>query len=87
MVFNKKIQPVDGSLMIDSTLHAVCDGHGRPILLTEGQVRDYKGAAILQHFPPIRAPFWRTEGMSGMVAGISESQGHDGLHSSSEKQK
>jgi transposase len=30
-------------------LHAVCDGHGRPIvlLLTEGQMSDHKGAALL----------------------------------------
>ena len=36
---------------LNSKLHAVCDGHGRPILLLlpEGQVNDYKGAAILQH--------------------------------------
>ena len=36
---------------LNSKLHAVCDGHGRPLLLLlpEGQVNDYKGAAILQH--------------------------------------
>lgn len=30
-------------------MHAVCDGHGRPIvlLLTEGQMSDHKGAALL----------------------------------------
>lgn len=35
-------------------LHAGCDGHERPVLLllAEGQVRDYKGAAILQHLLP-----------------------------------
>ncbi|WP_459626077.1 IS5 family transposase [Bilophila wadsworthia] len=39
---------------LNSKLHAVCDGHGRPVLLllTEGQVSDYKGAAILQHLLP-----------------------------------
>lgn len=39
---------------MNSKLHAVCDGHGRPVLLllTEGQVSDYKGAAILQHLLP-----------------------------------
>ena len=35
-------------------LHAGCDGHERPVLLllAEGQVSDYKGAAILQHLLP-----------------------------------
>ena len=30
-------------------LHAVCDGQGRPVtlLLSEGQMSDYKGAALL----------------------------------------
>ena len=39
---------------MNSKLHAVCDGHGRPVLLllTEGQVSDCKGAAILQHLLP-----------------------------------
>ncbi|QJB69739.1 IS5 family transposase [Parasphingorhabdus halotolerans] len=34
---------------LNSKLHAVCDGEGRPIilLLTEGQMSDYKGAALL----------------------------------------
>ena len=34
---------------MNSKLHAVCDGKGRPIilLLTEGQMSDYKGAALL----------------------------------------
>lgn len=34
---------------LNSKLHIVCDGHGRPVLLllAEGQVNDYKGAAIL----------------------------------------
>lgn len=39
--------------------HIVCDGHGRPILLLlpEGQISDYKGAAILQHFLPNNSTF------------------------------
>ena len=40
---------------MNSKLHAVCDGHGRPILLllTEGQMSDHKGAAlILPALPP-----------------------------------
>jgi transposase len=34
---------------LNSKLHAVCDGRGRPValLLTEGQASDYKGAALL----------------------------------------
>jgi transposase len=30
-------------------LHAVCDGQGRPLvmLLSEGQMSDYKGAALM----------------------------------------
>ncbi|WP_246103539.1 IS5 family transposase [Swaminathania salitolerans] len=34
---------------LNSKLHAVCDGHGRPVamLLTEGQMSDHKGAALL----------------------------------------
>ena len=34
---------------MNSKLHAVCDGEGRPIilLLTEGQMSDYKGAALM----------------------------------------
>ena len=39
---------------LNSKLHIVCDGHGRPVLLllTEGQVSDYKGGAI--HLAPPR---------------------------------
>ena len=34
---------------LNSKLHAVCDGEGRPIilLLSEGQMSDYKGAALM----------------------------------------
>ena len=34
---------------LNSKLHAVCDGDGKPLilLLTEGQVSDYKGAATV----------------------------------------
>lgn len=34
---------------MNSKLHAVCDGEGKPLilLLTEGQVSDYRGAATL----------------------------------------
>ena len=34
---------------MNSKLHAVCDGQGRPLvmLLTEGQTSDYKGAALM----------------------------------------
>jgi len=42
---------------LNSKLHAVCDGQGRPILLllSEGQMSDHKGAAlILPALPPAR---------------------------------
>ena len=44
---------------LNSKLHIVCDGHGRPVLLllTEGQVSDDKGAAILQHLLPDNSTF------------------------------
>ena len=34
---------------MNSKLHAVCDGEGRPVimLLSEGQMSDYKGAALM----------------------------------------
>ena len=34
---------------MNSKLHAVCDGHGRPLimLLSEGQMSDFKGAALM----------------------------------------
>lgn len=34
---------------MNSKLHAVCDGDGKPValLLSEGQMSDYKGAALL----------------------------------------
>ena len=40
---------------LNSKLHAVCDGEGKPLvlLLTEGQVSDYEGARhVLGHLPP-----------------------------------
>ncbi|QNQ64329.1 transposase [Brucella sp. 6810] len=43
---------------MNSKLHAVCDGHGRPLilLLSEGQMSDYKGAAKMLHaFPKAKA--------------------------------
>ena len=43
---------------MNSKLHAVCDGSGRPLimLLSEGQMSDYKGAALMiEAFPPARA--------------------------------
>ena len=42
---------------MNSKLHAVCDGNGKPIvlLLTEGQRSDYKGAAqLLDRLPEAR---------------------------------
>jgi transposase len=43
---------------LNSKLHAVCDGDGRPLvmLLSEGQMSDYKGAALmLDALPPAKA--------------------------------
>src|ERR1700748_2336175 len=39
---------------LNSKLHAVCDGKGRPLvmLLSEGQMSDYKGAALMLHALP-----------------------------------
>jgi transposase len=39
---------------LNSKLHAVCDGKGRPLvmLLSEGQMSDYKGAALMLHVLP-----------------------------------
>ena len=39
---------------MNSKLHAVCDGHGRPIilLLSEGQISDYKGTSIIADVLP-----------------------------------
>lgn len=42
---------------MNSKLHAVCDGDGRPIvmLLSEGQMSDYKGAALMiDALPPAK---------------------------------
>lgn len=43
---------------MNSKLHAVCDGRGRPLvmLLSEGQMSDYKGAALMiEVFPKAKA--------------------------------
>ena len=39
---------------MNSKLHAVCDGKGRPLimLLSEGQMSDYKGAALMLNALP-----------------------------------
>ncbi|MEO8927401.1 MAG: IS5 family transposase [Caulobacteraceae bacterium] len=46
-LFPRRIGRTKGGL--NSKLHAVCDGQGRPLLmlLSEGQMSDYKGAALL----------------------------------------
>ena len=43
---------------LNSKLHAVCDGLGRPIimLLTEGQMSDHKGAFLLLSALPNAKP-------------------------------
>ncbi|MDL2331895.1 IS5 family transposase [Brucella inopinata] len=55
-MFPRRIGRTKGGL--NSKLHAVCDGHGRPLilLLSEGQMSDYKGAAkMLYAFPKAKA--------------------------------
>jgi len=45
---------------LNSKLHAVCDDQGRPLimLLSEGQMSDYKGAALmLDALPRAKAMF------------------------------
>ena len=45
---------------MNSKLHAVCDGQGRPLvmLLSEGQMSDFKGAALMiDDLPPAKALF------------------------------
>ncbi|MGO9232660.1 MAG: IS5 family transposase [Methylocella sp.] len=46
-LFPRRIGRTKGGL--NSKLHAVCDGNGRPLitLLSEGQMSDYKGAALM----------------------------------------
>jgi transposase len=41
-------------LGLKSKLHAVCDGAGRPVIfiLTEGQMSDHKGAALIYPMLP-----------------------------------
>ena len=43
---------------LNSKLHAVCDNRGRPLvmLLSEGQMSDYKGAAALMFARPAQGP-------------------------------
>jgi transposase len=43
---------------LNSKLHAVCDGQGRPLimLLSEGQMSDYKGGALMTDAPPPAKP-------------------------------
>ncbi len=52
---SRRIGPTKGGL--NSKLHAVCDGQGRPVimLLSEGQMSDYKGAALMiDALPPAK---------------------------------
>ncbi|MFX4088518.1 IS5 family transposase [Sphingobium yanoikuyae] len=55
-MFPRRIGRTKGGL--NSKLHTVCDGKGRPLvmLLSEGQMSDYKGAALmLDALPPAKA--------------------------------
>ena len=46
----------------NSKLHAVCDSNGRPLvmLLSEGQMSDFKGAALMLPVMPKAKNFWQT---------------------------
>ena len=75
---------------LNSKLHAVCDGHGRPLLLLlpEGQVNDYKGAAILQHLLSDTCTFLADGGYDATWLRESlKARGDDGLHATPKKQK
>jgi len=51
---------------LNSKLHAVCDGEGRPVrlLLTEGQQSDHKGAAtLLPGLPPAKEMLGPSHGL------------------------
>ncbi|MFZ0602328.1 MAG: IS5 family transposase [Roseiarcus sp.] len=54
-LFPRRIGRTKGGL--NSKLHAVCDGRGRPLvmLLSEGQMSDYKGAALMLPALPNKA--------------------------------
>ena len=51
-VLPQRIGGIKGGL--SSKLHAVCDGQGRPLvmLLSEGQISDFKGAALMVNVLP-----------------------------------
>jgi transposase len=51
---------------LNSKLHAVCDGQGRPLimLLSEGQMSDYKGAALMLDAFPRANLFSATKAMT-----------------------
>ncbi|MDP7426461.1 MAG: IS5 family transposase [Rhodospirillales bacterium] len=54
-MFPRRIGQTKGGM--NSKLHAVCDGDGRPLvmLLSEGQMSDYKGAALMiDALPPAK---------------------------------
>lgn len=52
---------------MNSKLHAVCDGQGRPIvlLLSEGQMSDYKGAALMLEALPTAKQLIADRGYDG----------------------
>jgi len=52
---------------LNSKLHAVCDGQGRPIvlLLSEGQMSDYKGAALMLEALPTAKQLIADRGYDG----------------------
>ena len=49
---------------LNSKLHAVCDGHGHPVvmLLSKGQMSDYTGAKLMRNVLPSAKPLLADRG-------------------------
>jgi hypothetical protein len=65
-------------------LHAVCDGAGRPLvmLLSEGQISDYKGAALMLPAMPKAKQLLARQGLRRRLAPRRPRQApHRRLHS------
>jgi transposase len=73
---------------LNSKLHAVCDGDGKPLilLLTEGQVSDYRGAATILRMLPDAKVLITNRGVEARL--VSRGFGrprHRALHSRAQK--
>jgi hypothetical protein len=67
---------------LNSKLHAVCDGNGKPIalLLSEGQRSDYKGVALLLPSLPTAKELLADGYDADWVPAGFDSEGHRALH-------